>query len=344
MQCIKRNVLSFFVESKEEAGKIVYNANECAVYGTHKRSGVHTMRIDELSSTTQERISDLLRPVAGEADDPKAAKMSQAELARQLGINAATFSRFMSGKTTTITNENLVKMAEIFNVSTDYLLGLTNIKEKMNHAASELGLSTEAAQNLYTHRANPTVVNLLLTNETFLKVLNRLVLYFDEVFAAAFATRNQQIASLRDLVMDIGTPAALQTAQTVDLMKEPIYQADETTLQSEFLAAIRQIKEKVGENRAEQTAAFTDEQMELYAKLLGKGQLAFLPQMDQHQVAEKLLSPLQTLDCIRSETRQDLIRAVGNVMDDLKAKHERVKQTAASGGMDETNVDCRCGG
>lgn len=124
----------------------------------------------------------------------------------------------------------------------------------MNHAASELGLSTEVAQNLYTHRVNPAVVNLLLTNATFINVLNRLTLYFDEVFAAGFAMHNQQIEKLSSLVMSLGTPAAEQTAQTVDLLKEPIYQADETTLQNEFLTAIRQIKAKVGENRAAQTA------------------------------------------------------------------------------------------
>ena len=58
-----------------------------------------------LSSTTQERIRDLLRPVLGEVDDPKAAQMSQAELSRMLGINSATLSRFMSGKTVTILAE-----------------------------------------------------------------------------------------------------------------------------------------------------------------------------------------------------------------------------------------------
>lgn len=81
------------------------------------------MKIESLSSTTQERIRDLLRPVLGEVDDPKAAQMSQAELSRMLGINSATLSRFMSGKTVTITNENLVNIADVFNVSTDYLLG-----------------------------------------------------------------------------------------------------------------------------------------------------------------------------------------------------------------------------
>ena len=286
-----------------------------------------------LSSTTQERIRDLLRPVLGEVDDPKAAQMSQAELSRMLGINSATLSRFMSGKTVTITNENLVKIADIFNVSTDYLLGRTDIKDRMNHAASELGLSTEAAKNLYTHRVNPAVVNLLLTNAAFINVLNRLTLYFDEVFAAAYAMRNQQIEKLSNLVMSLGTPAAEQTAQTVDLMKEPIYQADETTLQNEFLTAIRQIKAKVGEDRAAQTALFTDETMEQIAQQLDKGKLVFIPQMDQHQFAAQLLSPMQEMDGISSETLQDLGRAVGNMLNDLKAQHEKVKQSAANEGV-----------
>ena len=302
------------------------------------------MRIESLSSTTQERIRDLLRPVLGEVDDPKAAQMSQAELSRMLGINSATLSRFMSGKTVTITNENLVKIADIFNVSTDYLLGRTDIKDKMNHAASELGLSTEVAQNLYTHRVNPAVVNLLLTNDTFINVLNRLVLYFDEVFAAGFAMHNQQIESLSNLVMELGTPAALQTAQTVELMKEPIYQADETTLQNEFLTAIRQIKAKVGEERAAQVALLTDEKMEQITQQLDKGKLAFLPQVDQHQFAEQLLSPIQGLGGISSESLQGLALAFGNVLNDMKNQYETIKKTAANEESAEVNGEPRCGG
>ena len=75
----------------------------------------------------------------------------------------------------------------------------------MNHAASELGLSTEVAQNLYTHRVNPAVVNLLLTNATFINVLNRLTLYFDEVFAAAYAMHNQQIEKLSNQICCISS-------------------------------------------------------------------------------------------------------------------------------------------
>ena len=38
----------------------------------------------------------------------------------------------------------------LFNVSTDFLLGETNIPDRKNYDIAELGLSVEAAKNLYT--------------------------------------------------------------------------------------------------------------------------------------------------------------------------------------------------
>ena len=127
-------------------------------------------------------------------------------------------------------------------------------------------------------------------------------------------------------------------------MKEPIYQADETMLQNEFLTTIRQIKAKVGEERATQAAVFTDEKMEQFTQLLGKGQLAFLPQVDQHQFTEQLLSPMQGLGGISSESLQGLALAFENVLNDLKAQHEMLKQSAANGESNGANEVSRCGG
>lgn len=101
---------------------------------------------------------------------------------------------------------------------------------------------------------------------------------------------------------------------------------------------------KVGEERAAQAAVFTDEKMEQFTQLLGKGQLAFLPQVDQHQFAEQVLSPIQGLDGISSESLQGLALAFGNVLNDLKAQHEMLKQSAANEESAEVNGEHRYGG
>ena len=96
------------------------------------------------------------------ADLMKEHNISQPELAKEIGCSKSTISRFISGAKGTLTHEQVLRIARLFNVSTDFLLGETNIPDRKNYDIAELGLSVEAAKNLYTGRVNTEVVNLLL--------------------------------------------------------------------------------------------------------------------------------------------------------------------------------------
>ena len=98
------------------------------------------------------------------ADLMKEHNISQPELAKEIGCSKSTISRFISGAKGTLTHEQVLRIARLFNVSTDFLLGETNIPDRKNYDIAELGLSVEAAKNLYTGRVNTEVVNLLLEN------------------------------------------------------------------------------------------------------------------------------------------------------------------------------------
>ena len=98
------------------------------------------------------------------ADLMKEHNISQPELAKEIGCSKSTISRFISGAKGTLTHEQVLKIARLFNVSTGFLLGETNIPDRKNYDIAELGLSVEAAKNLYTGRVNAEVVNLLLEN------------------------------------------------------------------------------------------------------------------------------------------------------------------------------------
>ena len=56
----------------------------------------------------------------------------------------------------------------------------TNIPDRKNYDIAELGLSVEAAKNLYTGRVNTEVVNLLLENARFAELTYRISQYFDD--------------------------------------------------------------------------------------------------------------------------------------------------------------------
>ncbi len=94
-------------------------------------------------------------------------KITQAQLATRIGSTESAISRFVSGKTDKISTEHLLRIAKVFEVSTDFLLGEVNTPDRTNFDIEELGLSVQAARNLYTGKANAEIVNRLLESPRF---------------------------------------------------------------------------------------------------------------------------------------------------------------------------------
>ena len=74
-----------------------------------------------LPGNTMDRIRDLCR----------SRNITQVELAQAVGMDKSTLSRVMAEKTSKLSSKNLVAIANYFEVSTDFLLGLTDIPKSM---------------------------------------------------------------------------------------------------------------------------------------------------------------------------------------------------------------------
>ena len=106
-----------------------------------------------LPGSMAERLQDLL----------KEKKMTQAQLADALGLSESTINRYINGQTEKISTETIIAMAKLFNVSTDFLLGLTNIPYKTNFDIERLGLTEKAGMKLLSGEINMNALNYLLT-------------------------------------------------------------------------------------------------------------------------------------------------------------------------------------
>ena len=184
-----------------------------------------------LPGKIRDRIQDLM----------KANKVTQAELAARIGCSESMLSRFISGKTDKLGDENIIRIARVFNVSTDFLLGEVDIPDRLNYDISELGLSVQAARNLYTHKVNPEVVNALLENPEFANTTNLISGYLDDELAKGFAAQNQLYATVTGMLR--GQPDAVDD---VKKLQTPVYQADLTMIQNTFMAALREVKKEIG--------------------------------------------------------------------------------------------------
>ena len=254
-----------------------------------------------LPADVRKRIVDVMRE----------RKMTQRELALRIDVNESTISRFLSGKTEKL---SVIRIARVFNVSTDFILGTTVIPDKKNYDISELGLSVEAAKNLYTGKVNNDVVNRLLENPRFATVTYMIAQYMDDTLAGGYAAQNQMYATLSSMLLGINkTSAAVQAARTANAMKVPAYQADQTTIQNTFMTVVKEIKKEAGSDLAAAKAIGKETTERMFTELT-KGQDTPIPTITPEAVADAVTGSISGVDGVNQEALDNFNHALLGLM------------------------------
>ena len=220
------------------------------------------MEREYLPGNVRERIQELL----------KERGITQAQLAARIGSTESAVSRFISGKTDKIIAEHIIRIAKAFNVSTDFLLGVVNIPDRKNYDVEELGLSVQAARNLYTGKVSAEVVNRLLESPRFAEVTYMIEQYFNDTLAEGFAAQNQMYATISAMLRrDVKTDAAVQAARDANRQRVPVYQADLTMIQNSFMAALKEVKKELDNDLTAAQPLTKEVTQQMYASLTKGG-------------------------------------------------------------------------
>lgn len=142
-----------------------------------------------LPADCRERIKDLL----------KEREMSQAQLAEKIGISESAFSRYLSGQTDKLSTENIVAIAKVFDVTTDFLLCLTDVPFTTNFDIEKLGLSVKAAEKLLQRKVDPTVVSQLIELPAFNRLIFQLAAVQRGVLDAGYQYMNEMFSAAKTL-------------------------------------------------------------------------------------------------------------------------------------------------
>ena len=191
-----------------------------------------------LPGSMAERLQDLL----------KEKKMTQAQLADALGLSESTINRYINGQTEKISTETIIAMAKLFNVSTDFLLGLTNIPYKTNFDIERLGLTEKAGMRLLSGEINMDALNYLLTQPDFAVLTTQMAQMKSGTYAAGFASMNQIIQDTTRLMQTYvrkhpgDKRAANQTIRDIRALRQPEYEADTAALEETFRRILADLK------------------------------------------------------------------------------------------------------
>ena len=269
-----------------------------------------------LPGTVRQRLADLM----------KYHKVSQTDLALKIGCGDSLLSRFLTGKTDKIGDENIIRIARVFNVSTDFLLGVTNVPDRKNYEIDELGLSAQAARNLYTGKVNAQVVNRLLESPRFAELTYILEQYFNDTIASGFAAQNQLYATLANLTRStVQTDAAKEAVKDISRLRTPAYQADLATIEAQFMATVKEVKKEIGHDFTVQQA-LTKEAAERMFTELTKGEDMGNPKVTPEQVTELIIDSVAGMDGVNQEALDKLSQALTAFMQttlDQAAKQEK---------------------
>ena len=250
-----------------------------------------------LPGTIGQRLSDLCT----------AAGITTKELSEKTDLEYSTLSRIKNDKNQKVAHEVVLKLARFFNVSTDFLLGLTDIPDKKNYTAEELGLSADAVKNLYTGAVDNRVADLLLSSPEFATLTAMLADYFDENKASVIAVQNQIHQSTADLMLRISrTQQALRKPAGVEAKKalaqrQPLYKTELAQLETQFSKTIKGIKKDLP-SHLEEKKKLTKEMFDQMIRDLTKdGEAAVILAVTKEEIIDSIVSRLDGLDITEAD-------------------------------------------
>ncbi|MBQ3784533.1 MAG: helix-turn-helix transcriptional regulator [Lachnospiraceae bacterium] len=181
----------------------------------------------------------------------EARHLDQYEIADVIHVSRSTYSRIENG-TAALNCDALIELAKFYDVPSDYILGIMDSDDKTYYELKELGISVDAAKNLYSGKVDPRVINELLVNEKFISAVSMMSIYFSGVMSEATRVNNNvkdfTYSLLGELVRSGDLPADKEMAELRDgirLSKEPATQYEIDRIRNAVIAAIKEIREKI---------------------------------------------------------------------------------------------------
>ena len=244
-------------------------------------------------------------------------KLTLKEVAEKTSIDYSTLSRIENGNVKKVGDDVLLKLARFFGVSTDFLLGITNIPDKKNYTIEELGLTPDAARNLYTGAVDSRVINLLLAHPDFGTLTSRIADYLDDRMAAGIAAQNQLYDSVSALMMRIGKEekalrqAATAQAKEAKALRRKLYADQLAQIDALFKSILSSLKKEHPTGKPEAAKAMTKDAFDkMRSELTKGGSAAEILKVQPEQITAYLAESTSVMDSVTEEMKENLSRSL----------------------------------
>lgn len=124
------------------------------------------------------------------------------ELAEQVGLSKSALGSYENDADKEINHGSLLKLAGFYQVTVDYLLGLTDNRAHENTPLAELHLTDEAVALLKSGRVNNRLLCEMMAHKDFIRLLADIEIYVDRVASMQVQSLNAYVDVVRQEIMD----------------------------------------------------------------------------------------------------------------------------------------------
>ena len=153
-------------------------------------------------------------------------------------------------------------------------------------------------------------MNYLLESPRFLELTHTLEQYFNDTLAAGYAAQNQLYTTLSGLMRKtVKTNAAARAANEINRLKTPVYQADLSTIENQFMLAVKEVKKEIGNDFAAMQSMTAEQAKRMFTEV-AKGQDMTNPTITPEQVSELIIGSIAGLDGVNRDALNTLGQAL----------------------------------
>lgn len=182
------------------------------------------------------------------------------ELEAAVGISKSALGSYEADEACKeINHGSILKLADFYHVSTDYLLCLTDNRNPENVELAELHISDDMAELLKSGRINNRLLCEIATNEKFERLMADAEIYVDGIATMRIRDLNSSLEAARVMILEDNPEAAadryMHTLEAGQIEEEDFFCHITHKSWDAILRDIRKAHEKDAESAADETAA-----------------------------------------------------------------------------------------
>ena len=137
------------------------------------------------------------------------------ELAAQTGLSKAALGKYETNESGDVSLFAITTLAGFYDVTTDYLLGLVENKNRPDAALADLHLSDEAIEMLKSGKLNNRLFCELITHPEFPRLMADMEIYVDGMVSMQIRNLNALLESVRASIVEKYDPKEDNTLRTL---------------------------------------------------------------------------------------------------------------------------------